>query len=93
MKTTHGLASDLPEQAGHRAQSFAFAGDRERGNGVATALGEIGRWDRGYRVIRGCAFTVRNRFGSKVRRQCEFDFDLVTVFAMISPRREPDGYL
>ena len=62
-------------------------------NGVAAALGEIGRWDRGYTVVRDCAFTVRNQFGRKWRGQCEFDFDLVTVFAMVTPRHEPNGYL
>jgi hypothetical protein len=51
--------------------------ETEKGeNSVAAALGEIGRWDRGYRTIRGCAFTVRNRFGRRWRGQCEFDFDL-----------------
>jgi hypothetical protein len=35
--------------------------ETEKGeNGVAVALDEIGRWDRGYRAVRGCAFTVRN---------------------------------
>jgi hypothetical protein len=47
METTHGLASDLPEQAVHGAQSLVLAGDREKGeNGVTAALGEIrgSRW-------------------------------------------------
>jgi hypothetical protein len=47
METTLGLASDLPEQAVHGAQSLVLAGDREKGeNGVATTLGEIrgSRW-------------------------------------------------
>jgi hypothetical protein len=47
--------------------------ETEKGeNGVAAALGEIGRWVRGYTAIRGCTFTVRNQFGGKWRGQCEF---------------------
>jgi hypothetical protein len=68
--------------------------ETEKGeNGVAAALGKIGRWDRGYRAIRGYAFTVRNRFGRRWRGQCEFDFELVTVFAMITPRRGSMSYI
>jgi hypothetical protein len=62
-------------------------------NGIAVALFEIGVGDWGYSAIRSCAFTVRNQFGRRWRGQCEFDFNLVTVFAMITPRREPNGYL
>jgi hypothetical protein len=41
------------------------------GDGVAAALGEIGRWDRGYTAVRDCSFTVHNQFEGR-RRQCEF---------------------
>jgi hypothetical protein len=52
--------------------------ETEKGEiGVAAALGKIGRWDRGYTAVRGCAFTVHNRFGRRWRGQCEFDFNLI----------------
>jgi hypothetical protein len=41
-------------------------------NGVAAALGEIGRWDWGYRAVRDCSFTVHNQFEERRRRQCKF---------------------
>jgi hypothetical protein len=71
-ETTFNIGRGLPGWSGHGARCFVLAGDRKGGNGVTVALGEIGRWDRGYRAIRGCAFTVRNRFGRRWRRQCEF---------------------
>ena len=65
--------------------------ETEKGeNGVAVALGEIGRWDRGYRTVRDCAFTVLNQFGRRWRGQCEFDLIWFTgMCVMTEPRREP----
>jgi hypothetical protein len=62
-ETTFDMGRALPGWSGHGARSFVLAETEKGENGVAAALGEIGRWDRGYRTVRGCAFTVRKQFG------------------------------
>jgi hypothetical protein len=41
-------------------------------NGIATALGGIGRWNWGYTAVRNYSFTVPTQFGKRWKRQCEF---------------------
>jgi hypothetical protein len=75
--------TELLEQHSRGAEPYQSGPATERGdlcspvtgkgeNGVAMALGEIGRRNWGYTAVRNYSFTVHTQFQERWRRQCEF---------------------